>query len=122
MLDRLEQWRRHIEIALRRTRSAWTYDDVVEQCVTRQVVPFFWDDAFMISVVQIFPSTRHYHIFMVGGNLTTLIAAAGDVIEDARRAGCQRITAEVRRGWERVLRRYGARFCSVRLAMEVPDG
>lgn len=121
LVEHLERWRPKIEEALAYGGSAYTFDQVVQGCVQAKILARFWDDAFMLVQVVEYPNSRHYHIFVAGGNMQTLIAARPQIIEAARAAGCERISLSGRKGWERMFQGPNVKV-QVKMSMEIDDG
>lgn len=122
VMDRLDQHRPQIEEAMRRGVRTHSFDDICEMVLQQKLTPrFFSDDTFVLSAVHEYPLAKHYHIFLAGGNLEVLMAARDDLIEDAKRAGCTRMTINGRPGWARIMQKIGARHTYTMLALEVPN-
>lgn len=121
LMDRLDTFRPLIEEGMRHGTYTHSFDDLVKMVVERKIHPKFWDDAFALIAIHEYPQARHFHIFLAGGSLRTLMAAKDELIQNARDANCNRMTVNGRPGWARVLRAMGAEHKYTMLAMEVPQ-
>lgn len=122
MIERLEHWRENILEGLERGGGGYTFDDVLERCVNGVFRVYFWDDAYMIIQLAEYPQCRHYHVFLAGGNMETLIAAVPQLKRDAKDAGCQRLALNGRIGWWRVYKDRLPVKPYLTLTMELDDG
>lgn len=91
-----------------------TWDDVERQL--RANVAQLWIGDRCAMVTQLF-SDHTAHIWLAGGRLAGLLDLMPRCIETARYWGVQRITINGRRGWRRVLDRYGFRPSGALLEM-----
>ncbi len=121
LMDRLERFKPQIEAALECGIKTHTFDHICELVVNQELVPrFYGDDAFTLVMVSKWPLAHHYHIFLAGGNLDTLIEAIPLIEQDALSANCSRVTINGRPGWAKKLNKIGARHAYTMLAIEVP--
>ena len=122
LVENFRRFRPLIEEALSYSRGTHTFDDVVGMVMKREAVVRFYDDrAFMFFMVHEYPQAKHLHIFLAGGDLETLLPQFENTMADARLAGCDMITLNGRRGWERIFRVFGAQPIYTLLALEVPQ-
>lgn len=103
----MERHRDRMEAALVYTPGTHTHDDLVRMCLTGQLTLWDLDDSFMLTEVLSFPRQQHFHIFLAGGNLKTLVDMHEDVLMLAQALQCERLTLAGRPGWERALKAHG---------------
>ena len=65
------------------------------------------DDAAMVTEFVEYPSERHIHVFLAGGNLETIDKMRTDVEKYGVIHGCKRLTMTGRPGWARHFKEQG---------------
>ena len=119
MVRNMDSYWPHIDAALQYTPGTHTYDQLVAMVVGGQLALWPLKDSFMLTEVHQFPNARHFHIFLAGGNLQTLVNMHHDVILLARALQCEKLTLAGRPGWERALKRHGWNPYLVTLAKDI---
>lgn len=119
LLERMRAQEPNIEAALNYSGGTHNIDSVTDQVLRGDAV--FWDlgDSFMITEVVNYPTARHFHIFLAGGNLETLVNMHGDVIKLAKALQCDKLTIAGRPGWARALKAHGWEPYLVTLGKEI---
>ncbi len=107
LLARMHHHRQRIEAALEYAGGTHNFDDIVAMTVRGDLL--FWDlgETFMATEILHYPRARHFHVFLAGGDLTTLVNLHTDVIPFARALGCSKLTIAGRPGWVRALKSQG---------------
>ncbi len=119
LLGRMRAHGQNIDEALHYAAGTHNIDSVTDLVLRGDAV--FWDlgDSFMITEVVNYPTARHFHIFLAGGNLETLVNMHGDVIKLAKALQCDKLTIAGRPGWARALKAHGWNPHLVTLAKEI---
>jgi len=107
MLADMKERREMIEAALEYSPGTHTFDQLVDMTLGGRLT--FWPlpHSFMLTEVHQFPSARHYHIFLAGGDLQELVNMHEDVIQVAHALQCDKLTLTGRTGWVRALQSHG---------------
>lgn len=118
-LERMRAMEPNIQQALDHAAGSHTIDSVTDMVLDGRAV--FWDlgDSFMITEVTDFPAQRHFHIFLAGGQLETLVNMHADVIKLAKALQCDKLTISGRPGWARALKSHGWEPYLVTLAKDI---
>lgn len=106
-LAHIDRHHDRIDAALQYTDGTHTHDQLVAMVVSGRVS--FWDlgDSFMMTEIIPYPSATHFHIFLAGGKLGTLVNMHPDVVKLAQALQCDKITLAGRPGWEKALKGHG---------------
>lgn len=120
LMDRLDHFKPQIMAAMRHGVYTHSYDDIIDMVATKHLVPrFYGDDSFALITINTFPKAKHFHLFIAGGNLDTIVAHGPQIIAEAKAAGCTRVTLNGRKGWERVTEKLGAKRAYTMMTLEV---
>jgi hypothetical protein len=106
MLDDMDERREMIEAALSYTPGTHTFDQLVAMVQAGHLTLWPLPHSFMLTEIHQYPSARHYHIFLAGGDLDELVSMHTDVIEVAKALQCDKLTLTGRAGWARALKSY----------------
>lgn len=91
---------------MERGTGTHTFDDIAAEVLMGRYVLWAFDDAFALTQVVDTPRKRALNIAYLGGNLETIKANAGFVMQYAKECGCHIVVGQGRRGWGRA---FGAR-------------
>jgi hypothetical protein len=96
--------------ALNRAGGTHTMDDVLASVACGDMQ--FWPGARSAIVTEIvqYPRKRACNFFLVGGDLAELLDMKPDIEAWAASVGCDLMQCGGRKGWERVLTDYRAKF------------
>jgi hypothetical protein len=92
--------------ALDECRGTYTEDEIVGGLLSGRYLLFEGPDAAAVTYIDKFPTMTVFHMFLAGGNLTTLQAMEQNVAAQAKAAGIARMEISGRRGWLRTLPGY----------------
>lgn len=104
----LERWREPVTKALREGgERALGFEDIVLGVRKRWFKAWTLGESLMITEVIVSPRVRGLHVFVSCGDLNEIRELIPAIEEFARQAGCTMTGATGRKGWLRVLARFG---------------
>lgn len=101
------KYRSQIEAALKHGGGTHTFEDVVQMLYEGRAQAWVNGDSIAITEIVYFPRKRALHCFLAGGNMREIIEMMPSAAQFGADHGCTDFTIAGRRGWQRVLRRYG---------------
>ena len=108
--------------ALPYTKGTHTLDDVCLALMGGNLKLWRRPDAMVITEFVTYPRRKVLHHFLVAGDLGQVIDMQPEIIEFARRNGCDALTGVGRPGWARVTERHGwqmqDRYCTLDLTVD----
>ena len=100
--------------------GSYSVQDVLELVEHRQAELIILKDSVAIWNVMDKPQARTAHIWIVAGDLDELESVAlPRIIDKSRELGATKLTVSGRRGWIRVLRKYGMEEASTAGVMDL---
>lgn len=106
MID-LSAYRPQIEAALAYSGGTHTFEDVAQGVIDGRMQAWINDDTIAITEVVVFPRKKSLHCFLAGGRMRKVIEMMPSAIAWGQAQGCTSFTIAGRKGWMRVLSRYG---------------
>jgi hypothetical protein len=106
MID-LEEYRPQIEAALAHGGDTHLFEDVVQGVIEGRMQAWLNEDTIAITEVVLFPRKKTLHCFLAGGQLRRVIEMMPSAIAWGQAQGCTAFTIAGRKGWIRVLSKYG---------------
>lgn len=103
----VREYRNQIEAALRHSGGTHTFDDVVQMLVEARAQAWVNGSSIAITEVVVFPRKRMLHCFLAGGKASEIIEMMPSAMQWGADNGCSEFTIAGRRGWQRVLSKYG---------------
>lgn len=103
VLTDLQRLQPQIEAALEYTHGTHTFDDICAMVLTGRIRFWALPNSFMLTEVLEYPRAKHYHMFLVGGDLQEIKAQLAPVTAAAHEAGCVALTGAGRIGWGKAL-------------------
>ena len=100
------QHREHLLEAIGHTHGTHTEDDVLAMILLGKLTLWANDGAAMVTEFIDYPQLRVVNVFLCGGNLGKMWEVEAEVVENAKKQGCKRITGGGRPGWAKVLPGY----------------
>lgn len=101
----LDRWEPQIRAAL--ARGDMTMAEVREGVALGWFQPWSFGQAIMITEMVLSPRMRALHVLVAAGDLDEICEMTPALEELARQAGCNFVGATGRKGWLRVLKRFG---------------
>lgn len=97
----IQNYRKHIEAALRYSGGTHTFEDIVAGVDAGDFQ--FWPgpDSVIITEIALYPRRKAIHFFLAGGHLPELEAMTPAILDWGREQGCNQATMCGRRGWDR---------------------
>ena len=101
------KYRPQIEAALEYGGGTHTFEDVVQMLVENRAQAWVNGSSIAITEIVYFPRKRALHCFLAGGEMREIIEMMPSAAQFGADHGCTDFTIAGRKGWQRVLRRYG---------------
>ena len=108
-----------IHATIPRLNGTHTYDDLVGMILHGRVKFWALENSFALTEVVEYPRLKCYHIFLAGGRLDEFVKATPQVVAEAKRLGCTRLTQTGRKGFERALRSAGWEITHTTMSLEI---
>jgi len=108
--------RHHIEAALEYSGGTHLFEDVKEAILDGRMQIWLAPDSCAVTEIVRYARKKVLNVFLVGGDLDQIVGGLDRAIAWAKQQGCESVTLSGRRGWERVLSKYG--FSPVLVVME----
>lgn len=99
--------RADIASALHFTQGTHTVDDIVVMVMTGRLLWWSLPNSFIITEIITYPQTKHFHVFLAGGDLTEIKECVPRLAAAAKLNGCSQVTLSGRRGWINALKDLG---------------
>lgn len=112
---------RRIQRALHLAGNTHTWEDVKEGLKKGAFQIFFSGDGVAITEIVQFPQKRALHCWIVAGQMPGVMELQDRVIAHARTTECQLMTTYARKGWRKILPKYGWKEDAVIMTHEVPQ-
>lgn len=110
-----------IEKALHYAGDYHTWHDVLEGLQSGRFQIYDNDDGSIISEVIQLPRGRYLNAWIAGGRLPGILDNVPEMVEVARENDCRQIVAFGRRGWSKVLPKYGWKEIGAVFSKDVTD-
>lgn len=107
LLEEVKTRRAAIEAALAHAAGTHSFDDIVQMIMTGRLRWWALPTGFMLTEVMSYPQTRHFHVFLAGGDLQEIYDEHPKLVEAAMLEGCSKLTLGGRRGWTKALAHLG---------------
>ena len=115
----MERCRPWIQAALDRGQNTHLFSDIVDS--VKQGHMQFWpaEDACAVTEVCVYPRKKILNIFLAGGNMDTIVDMDESAVMYAKTIGCDGVSVNGRRGWQKVLAKKGYRPFLTNLAKDI---
>lgn len=110
-----------IKKALHYAGDYHSWDDVVEGLEKGAYQIFDNDDGAVITEIIQLPKGRYLNVWIAGGRLPGIMETVPKMEKLARAEGCKQLVAFGRRGWAKVLPKYGWKEIGVVFARDVTN-
>lgn len=104
IIDHCREW---IEDALQYSGGTHTFEDVAERILDGRLQLWPADRGCAVTELVCFPQKKTLHVFLAGGEMDQIIDMIDSAVAWGKQQGCTGMTIAGRRGWERVLAKYG---------------
>lgn len=104
IIDYCRPW---IEDALEYSGGTHTFEDVKERILDSRLQIWPAKRGCAVTEIVIYPRKKVLHVFLAGGEMDQIIDMIDSAVAWSKTQGCTSMTIAGRRGWERVLAKYG---------------
>lgn len=105
----IHDYRPQIEAALVYAHGTHLFEDVVQMVAESRAQMWVNRDSVAITEIIAYPRKKVLHCFLAGGKSAEIIEMMDSAAAWGRLHGCSSFTIAGRKGWQRVLRKYGWR-------------
>jgi len=106
IIDHCRPW---IEAALEYSGGTHTFEDVKERILDGRLQLWPAERGCAVTEIVIYPQKKVLHVFLAGGEMGQIIDMIDSAVAWGKTQGCSGMTIAGRRGWEKVLAKYGYR-------------
>lgn len=103
----MEKVRGWIADALEYSGGTHTVDDVLDRILTGHLQLWPGERGCAVTELVVYPRKKVLHVFLAAGEMEQIIDMIDSAIAWGKSQGCTSMTIAGRKGWERVLARYG---------------
>ena len=97
-----------------------TIEDIEERCRDGRCQSFQVGDGVIVTEMLAYPNARVMNVVMAAGDMYDVLDAQQQMIEFAKKHGCDKVIMRGRKGWRRILKSYG--WDEPTIAMELSLG
>lgn len=99
--------RKWIEDALEYSGGTHTFEDVARSIMEGRMQLWPATRGCAVTEIVVYPRKSVLHVFLAGGEMDQIIDMIDSAVEWGKMQGCSSMTIAGRKGWQRVLERYG---------------
>jgi len=115
----INELRSKVEKALERGGGTHSFDDVVRGLMTGDMQAFSKNKTIVVTQIVNAPRKRWLNIFVAAGEYKDVMSMQEEILDFAAGYGCEFMAMNGRKGWAKILPRYGWSDVSVSYAIPV---